>query len=123
MIPAPAHSLDYSSHYTTPHVQRSGESNQISQSNVFEFPSKRLERDFFIARFRAYLRGNFRNPEQVSVAFNVRFQTALNWWNGDNCPAGVPVMRAMHDPAFIEAIVGANNTDRRLLPARGSRRG
>lgn len=79
----------------------------MSNTKVFEFPNKLAEREFFMARFVAYLRTNFRNPEHVAHDFGVRFQAALNWWNGDNCPTGIPVMKAMRDPVFIETITGA----------------
>lgn len=62
--------------------------------------SKVLEREvhsfraFFAARWAQFLRENYRNPEQVAVHFGVRFQTALNWWNGDNAPSGYAVAMA-----------------------------
>lgn len=50
------------------------------------------------ARFAGYwsqfLQTNYRNPEQVAVAFGVRYQTALNWWQGANRPTGDVVAMA-----------------------------
>ena len=51
-------------------------------------------RAFFAIRWSKFLKANYRNPEQVSEAFSVRFQTALNWWNGDNAPSGYAVALA-----------------------------
>ena len=92
--------------YTTHNMTNEG-GEHMSNTKVFGFPNKLAEREFYMARFRTYLRGNFQNPEHVAHEFGVRFQTALNWWNGDNCPTGIPVMKAMRDPVFIEAITGA----------------
>lgn len=54
--------------------------------------SKVIDPLTFRARFAHYwsefLRANYRNPEEVAVAFGVRFQTALNWWQGANRPTG-----------------------------------
>lgn len=54
--------------------------------------TKVLEPHGFRARFACYfgdfLRAEYRNPEEVSVAFGVRYQTALNWWQGVNRPSG-----------------------------------
>lgn len=54
--------------------------------------SKVLDPRNFRARFADYwsdfLRENYRNPEEVSVQFGVRYQTALNWWQGANRPSG-----------------------------------
>ncbi len=61
----------------------------------------------FRARFANYwsdfLHENYHNPEEVSVAFGVRYQTALNWWQGANRPSGDVVAlagRRFHD--FME---------------------
>ena len=59
----------------------------MSQSNVFNCPEKSM-RAFFAGLWKEYLRAHYRNPEEVCVAFGVRFQTGLNWWNGDNAPSG-----------------------------------
>ncbi|RWR09785.1 hypothetical protein [Paenirhodobacter populi] len=54
--------------------------------------SKVLDPRAFRARFAHcwadFLHQNYRNPEEVSVAFGVRYQTALNWWQGINRPSG-----------------------------------
>ena len=54
--------------------------------------SKVIEPRAFRARFSDYwsefLQENFRNAEEVSVAFGVRYQTALNWWQAINRPSG-----------------------------------
>lgn len=57
----------------------------MSCSKVFE---PRGFRAFFAARWGAFLRENYRNPEEVAAAFGVRYQTALNWWQGVNAPSG-----------------------------------
>ena len=47
----------------------------------------------------AYLRENYRNAEEVAVVFGVRFQTALNWWQGANKPSGdVVAHEVMREP-------------------------
>lgn len=54
--------------------------------------SKVLDPLTFRAKFADYwsdfLHANYRNPEAVAHAYGVRFQTALNWWNGANRPSG-----------------------------------
>ena len=54
--------------------------------------SKVLDPITFRSRFADYwsrfLRQQYRNPEHVAVAFGVRYQTALNWWQGANRPTG-----------------------------------
>lgn len=46
----------------------------------------------FRARFAdlwaEFLRENYRNPEEVAVSYGVRYQTAVNWWQGANRPSG-----------------------------------
>ncbi|WP_273688428.1 hypothetical protein [Ketogulonicigenium vulgare] len=53
---------------------------------------KVLDPRTFRARFASYwsdfLHESYRNPEEVSVAYGVRYQTALNWWQGANRPSG-----------------------------------
>jgi hypothetical protein len=67
---------------------------QKSLSKVFE---PRSFRAFFAMRFAAFLQANYRNPEEVAVVFGVRYQTALNWWQGINRPSGdVVAMAYMH---------------------------
>ena len=67
------------------------ERTQMSQSKVFD-PIR------FRARFAEYwslfLKEHYRNPEHVAVAFGVRYQTALNWWQGANRPTGDVVAMA-----------------------------
>lgn len=36
----------------------------------------------------AFLREHYRNTEEVAVSFQVRHQTACNWWQGTNRPTG-----------------------------------
>jgi hypothetical protein len=60
----------------------------------FEFPDL----------WSSYLRSNFRNPETVSVAFDVTFQTACNWWNATHRPSGDKVaLAALRDPEGFAA--------------------
>lgn len=60
-------------------------STQMSLPKVFE---PRTFRARFATFWSDFIRANYRNPEEVSVAFGVTFQTALNWWNGANRPSG-----------------------------------
>jgi len=54
-----------------------------------------------------YLKGRFRNVEAVATFFNIRFQTACNWWNGDNAPSGDKVALAvLTDPAGFLSFFG-----------------
>ena len=69
--------------------------------------SKVLDPRAFRARFAHhwsdFLKAHYRNPEAVAVAFGVRYQTALNWWQGVNRPSGDVVAfagRALQD--FLE---------------------
>ncbi|WP_313349105.1 hypothetical protein [Paracoccus sp. (in: a-proteobacteria)] len=70
---------------------RSAQVNNSTGSTQMSFP-KVFEPRTFRARFATFwsdfIRANYRNPEEVSVAFGVTFQTALNWWNGANRPSG-----------------------------------
>lgn len=43
---------------------------------------------YFKDRFSAFLQANYRNAEHVAVVYGVRYQTALNWWQGINAPSG-----------------------------------
>ena len=72
---------------------------QMSLSKPFEPTGFRA---FFASRWSEFLHENYRNPEEVAVEFGVRFQTALNWWNGANKPGGEFVMMAVmqHGEAF-----------------------
>ncbi|MCJ8138415.1 hypothetical protein [Falsirhodobacter halotolerans] len=57
----------------------------MSLSKVFD---PRTFRASFAGFWSAFLHEHYRNPEEVSVAFGVRYQTALNWWQGTNRPSG-----------------------------------
>lgn len=48
----------------------------------------------FARRWAAFLHENYANPEEVSVVYGVRFQTARNWWGGINRPSGDVVAHA-----------------------------
>jgi hypothetical protein len=62
------------------------EISQMSQPKVLnELDAWR--RNFALVRMQ-FLRENFRRPEQVAEAYGVRFQSALNWWNGSNAGSG-----------------------------------
>lgn len=67
----------------------------------------RMKREF-PGRWAAYLRATFRNPEAVAAAFDVRFQTACNWWAGTNAASGDKVaVVALRDPeGFARAMSG-----------------
>lgn len=45
-------------------------------------------RIWFLPTFARWLQANFRDPETVAASFNVRHQTALNWWHGANRASG-----------------------------------
>lgn len=64
---------------------------QMSQVKVFD---PRAFRARFADYWAEFLRQNYRNPEAVAVAFGVRYQTALNWWQGLNRPSGDAVALA-----------------------------
>lgn len=71
-------------------------------------PDPRALRLRFAALFAEFLRANYRNPEEVAVAFGVRFQTALNWWNGANRPSGDTVALAeLRHPGHLARVIGA----------------
>lgn len=59
---------------------------------------------FFKHRFSQFLQANYRNPEEVSVVYGVRFQTALNWWQGVNAPSGdtATIVAMRHGAAFTD---------------------
>lgn len=65
--------------------QQSTGTTQMSLPKVFE---PRAFRARFAHYWSDFLRSNYRNPEEVAHVFGVRFQTALNWWNGANRPSG-----------------------------------
>jgi hypothetical protein len=68
-------------------------------------------RAFFAAKWAQFLRENYRNPEHVAVAFGVRFQTSLNWWNGVNAPSGYAVAMAFESaPAEAARHLSAGGT-------------
>ena len=65
-------------------------------------------RRFFAGRWSAFLRENYRSPEHVAVCFDVRFQTAVNWWNGDHAPSGFAVALAFREkPDAAQRMVAA----------------
>ena len=69
--------------------------------NILEPDRMRFE---FPDLWSAYLRASFRNPEMVSVAFGVTFQTACNWWNATHRPSGDKVaLAALRDPEGFAA--------------------
>jgi len=69
--------------------------------------SKKAKRDFFAARWKDFVRGTFRSPEDVIRHFDVTFQTACNWWNGVCCPFGDEVNMAWDDfPEAARAYLG-----------------
>lgn len=68
----------------------------MSLAKVFDPRHSKSFRAFFAHRWSVFLRENYRSPEEVSVAFGVRYQTALNWWQGDNAPSGFAVAMAFH---------------------------
>ena len=76
-------------------------STQMSLPKVFE---PRGFRAFFAHRWSLFLRENYRNHEEVSVVYGVRYQTALNWWQGINRPSGDVVALACmrHGSNFID---------------------
>lgn len=45
-------------------------------------------RDWFAPAFARWLQANFAGPEIVATIFGVRYQTALNWWNGAHRASG-----------------------------------
>lgn len=79
----------------------------MSRPNIFEAPDTNF-RAFFRERWSRFLRANYRNPEEVAVAFNVRFQTAHNWWEGDHAPSGYAVAHAFrtHPEGAHEYLTG-----------------
>lgn len=76
------------------HGHSSAGTSKMSRSKVLDHNSCHSFRAFFAQRWKEFVRENYRNPEEVSVAFSVRFQTASNWWNGDNAPSGYAVAMA-----------------------------
>lgn len=65
----------------------------MSRNKLFEAPDSSF-RAFFRERWSRFLRAHYRSPEEVAVSFNVRFQTAFNWWEGDHAPSGYAVAHA-----------------------------
>ncbi|NNV30657.1 hypothetical protein GTF97_07915 [Roseobacter sp. HKCCD8767] len=63
---------------------------------------------FWRAEFKRYfsrfLRRNYAGPEEVSFYYNVRYQTAVNWWDGVNAPNGsaTSMADAMHPGCLRE---------------------
>lgn len=74
-----------SSDFRSSQVGNSKGSTQMSCTKVLE---PRGFKAFFKYRFSQFLQANYRNPEEVAVVYGVRYQTALNWWQGVNAPSG-----------------------------------
>ena len=72
-------------------VSGSKEKTQMSLTKVLD---PRQFKAFFAHRFSVFLHENYRNAEEVSVVFGVRYQTALNWWQGTTKPSGDTVAYA-----------------------------
>lgn len=84
MTAAPS-SSDYSIQSSCSHPEDRKRSAQKSLSKVID---PRGFRAFFKYRFSEFLQANYDNAEQVSYIYGVRYQTALNWWQGHNAPSG-----------------------------------
>ncbi len=81
---------------------------QMSHTNLLakSFSPHRY-RAVFPDRWSQFLRRSYRNPEEVAFNFDVRFQTAQNWWNGTNRPTGDKVaMAAISRPVEFAQIMG-----------------
>lgn len=77
---------------------------QKSQSNVL---APLTFRSRFAVYWSKFLRDNYSSPEHVAVAFGVRYQTSLNWWQGINRPTGdVVALAALHHPESLRRAVG-----------------
>lgn len=62
----------------------------------------------------AFVRARFRNPEAVATYFEVRFQTACNWWHAVNRPSADKVMiAALELPEFLDHLAAAVDADAR----------
>jgi hypothetical protein len=83
---APHKNTRYTGQGTRPENDITGFQTQMSQSKVLS-DIDAFRRNFALVRMK-FLRENFRRPEQVAEAYGVRFQSALNWWNGDNAASG-----------------------------------
>lgn len=57
----------------------------MSHTKVFD---PRCFRARFADLWAEFLRANYRSPEEVAVCYGVRYQTAVNWWQGANRPSG-----------------------------------
>lgn len=93
--------LDDSELVTTPDTQK-------YQSNVFENVIKPHEFDqaefeaWVLVAVSRYLQQNFSSVEQVAAHYSVRYQTALNWWEGRNCANGYAMARTfMSQPGAV----------------------
>lgn len=85
----------------TARTQGRARGTQMSLTKVLEPRGFRL---FFAHRWSQFLHENYRNPEEVAVCYGVRYQTALNWWQGINRPSGDVVALACmrHGKAFTD---------------------
>lgn len=48
-------------------------------------------RQFFAARWSAFIRDNFDSPEHAAMLFGVDGSTARKWWEGSHAPSGFAV--------------------------------
>jgi hypothetical protein len=51
-------------------------------------------RQFFAARWSAFIRDNFDSPEHAAVVFGVDGSTARKWWESSHAPSGFAVAMA-----------------------------
>ncbi len=63
----------------------------------------------FKARWAAYLHENYGSAERVAVAFDVRYQTAVNWMDEVNRPSGdIVALESTRNPeGFFKHMVAA----------------
>ncbi len=73
----------------------------MSHTKVFD---PRGFRERFASYWMQFLRAHYGRPEDVSAAFGVTFQTACNWWHGENRPSGDVV--ALAGRRFTEFMEG-----------------
>lgn len=81
LAPSFSHSLPISS-------TQIGNSNEVTQMSLSKVLDPRSFREFFANRWSTFLHENYRNAEEVAFIYGVRYQTALNWWQGVNKPSG-----------------------------------
>lgn len=73
----------------------------MSLTKVFD---PRSFKAFFKHRFAEFLQDNYESAEEIAVIYGVRYQTALNWWQGINAPSGDTITLAClrHGQKFID---------------------